>query len=1006
MRDVLVLYHDDMFADADSSISVEISNIDCMKIIKSMCKTEKAMYLLISFFIIQTIRLYNNQEEISVLVEDFDSSELKQYIFDNCQLHSMSEMLRTLSSPIKHNFSENEKLVILNEYNNTENHFYQSIKVLLKESAIEFIFQGKYIHDKTMVEAWANNFEKCVLDFALYKGDVDKLQLKPHSEEKMVVNNNKVAMLSLIEDSFINYKNRVALKGVKKELFFGDVEKLCIRLAAYLELQRIKKDEPVIIYSNGTDSTLLELPLVYALWRVGAIVIPISYKVPEAVLSNIIKETGVNVVFSNRELKIDSDVKCILLNELENKLECIDECNEKFVFGDVEEYDERTAFIIFTSGSTGKPKGVVVPFKALNNMFDMNIDRRNYGDGCNVLALLSWGFDAATHQYILEFVLGNTLILNGDYTKEGLKEILENVNVLITLPTMADYMLQQYDSEVFNNIRYVTFGGEKIEESTYAMLKKKAKNVKVILNNYGPTEATVCVGIKDLTLHYSKELQEVENVKCEVFDKNRKRLPYGAHGELYIKGANLTNGYLDEAETSKNFVWVDGELYYKTGDRAYGLTQNSYVICGRISDSDYIKVNGFRVDLNQINNAASSYLEAIVARTLYIEKKIVLFYSSKNAEIVKSNFVDYLVDKLPEYAIPADIIKVDAFPMTTNGKLDSKRLEELYFENHNESNRDENTVILPEISIEAEKLMEILSDTCKINQDIDIHTPFSKINLNSIDFMSFLSALSQNAINVSARELLAADTLYELAAVMNQKNVSDISKDHLYICFIPMCADQGFYYEFIKNCNIDLDNADIHFYPSIPDDMETLFSEYMNMQIAKIYEEIKNYDDVYFIGHSIGGKVAYYIASKLKTDKKATNINSILIFDTTPDSEKDVMKKIKRNPLKKIGMHFALDEILGEIKEKELKKLKKREYMKALDYIVDTDIECMDDGLKIDIPMLVLKSEENTYDLSVWENLDVKTNIVTIEDSIHTNIQNSVESARKYIDWLDGIKKM
>jgi acyl-coenzyme A synthetase/AMP-(fatty) acid ligase len=153
----------------------------------------------------------------------------------------------------------------------------------------------------------------------------------------------------------------------------------------------------------------------------------------------------------------------------------------------------------------------------------------------------------------------------------------------------------------------------------------------------------------------------------------------GAIGELYIGGAGLARGYLNQPELTKerfisNPFATEEDIakgytrLYKTGDLVRWLPDGNLEYIGR---NDFqVKIRGYRIELGEIENALASHPDIKQCVVLAHDAKLIAYYVGETKESLDG----YLKDKLPEYMVPATFIAMESFPLTINGKLDRKAL--------------------------------------------------------------------------------------------------------------------------------------------------------------------------------------------------------------------------------------------------------------------------------------------------------------------------------------------
>ncbi len=153
-------------------------------------------------------------------------------------------------------------------------------------------------------------------------------------------------------------------------------------------------------------------------------------------------------------------------------------------------------------------------------------------------------------------------------------------------------------------------------------------------------------------------------------------------GEIYIAGVGLAYGYLNRPElTAERFVphpWSSepGARLYRTGDLARYLSDGTIDYLGRADHQ--VKIRGFRIELGEIEAVLSQHPKVEGALVLVHEdaaggKRLVAYVAARE-EMPTSEWRNYLRGRLPEYMIPTVLMRLDALPLTANGKVDRRAL--------------------------------------------------------------------------------------------------------------------------------------------------------------------------------------------------------------------------------------------------------------------------------------------------------------------------------------------
>ena len=354
---------------------------------------------------------------------------------------------------------------------------------------------------------------------------------------------------------------------------------------------------------------------------------------------------------------------------------------------DIEVPSDSPAYCIYTSGSTGKPKGVVIEHGNLCNFVnanEKNEESRCYVSGGSVaLGFASLSFDVSVMEIHLSLTNGITLAMASEEERETpllLAEMLEKnkVDIVCVTPSFLDNMLEVPEMvRAFGNIKMYDLGAEAFPPSLYARIRQASPGA-VIVNGYGPTEATIsCISkvIEDdrnITIG-----RPAANVKAWIVDKYCNILPPGARGELLIGGMGVGRGYVNLPDKTKEvFIEFEGQRAYRSGDLARINMEGEIEFFGRLDNQ--VKLNGLRIELDEIENVINTYPG--------IERSVVLVYTPETGDpflcawFTSTDQVDtdklkaHVAKSLARYMIPRAFVRISSIPLTSNAKVDRKAL--------------------------------------------------------------------------------------------------------------------------------------------------------------------------------------------------------------------------------------------------------------------------------------------------------------------------------------------
>ncbi|KAF9344056.1 hypothetical protein BGX34_006036, partial [Mortierella sp. NVP85] len=345
------------------------------------------------------------------------------------------------------------------------------------------------------------------------------------------------------------------------------------------------------------------------------------------------------------------------------------------------------AYIVYTSGSTGRPKGVMIEHRGVVNYSLSRIEDYDINSNSQVLQFSSLNFDLSVMEMFTTFFSGASLHLLEDRLRLDRKELWEYIERhTITLAMLPPAILRECKSctPLYTGLTLISTG-EELPASLVRALQPLIPNGRII-NEYGATEVTVNGTNWKCPRDFSGDIVPVgrpmANNTAYLLDRNRQPVPMGAVGEIYIGGVGVARGYLNRPElTSKVFLSdpfagdKDAKMY-KTGDLGRYLHDGNIVHLGR--NDHQVKIRGFRIELGEIEALLVKHPLVDKATVITIgdgsDKKLVGYVVAKPDDNLVNTLRAHLTSCLPEYMVPAAIVRLESLPINANGKLDRKAL--------------------------------------------------------------------------------------------------------------------------------------------------------------------------------------------------------------------------------------------------------------------------------------------------------------------------------------------
>ncbi|MEV2225775.1 amino acid adenylation domain-containing protein [Nocardia vinacea] len=348
---------------------------------------------------------------------------------------------------------------------------------------------------------------------------------------------------------------------------------------------------------------------------------------------------------------------------------------------------ESLAYVLFTSGSTGRPKGVAVSHRAIGNHLAWMQSRYPLHADDVYLQKAAFTFDASMWGYFIPLRLGAKLLMatpDGHRDATYIAETIAAQQVTVTdfVPSMLAVFAAHTPAGTLPTLRHIIVGGELLPAETVAAVRAVCD--ASVLNVYGPTETAVAVTTWLATVDDQGGLpigSPVWNSRLYVLDSRLRPVPAGVTGELYIAGDQLARSYLGRADlTAERFVanpFGSGERMYRTGDLVAWSGPSVLKYLGR---TDFqVKLRGQRIELGDIEAALLAQPSVNQAAVLVVptelgDQLVAYAVPVPGVQLEVEPLRAALAGTLPPYMVPATIVELAEFPLSTAGKLDRKAL--------------------------------------------------------------------------------------------------------------------------------------------------------------------------------------------------------------------------------------------------------------------------------------------------------------------------------------------
>jgi amino acid adenylation domain-containing protein/non-ribosomal peptide synthase protein (TIGR01720 family) len=467
---------------------------------------------------------------------------------------------------------------------------------------------------------------------------------------------------------------------------------------------------------------------------------------------------------------------------------------------------EDLAYVIYTSGSTGKPKGAMIRQRGLVNYLSwcLNDYPLQAGQGSPVQS--SFSFDLTVTSLYSPLVAGKTVrLLSDQLGVEALGEILNqqaDFSLIKITPAHLQLLATQISpARAADCTHAFIIGGENLLKEHIALWQTNAPKTRLV-NEYGPTETVVgcCVYSAGPDWHAGRAVpigKPIQNTQLYVLDRWQQPVPVGVHGELYIGGEGVGRGYLNRPElTAERFIpdpWRDDPdaRLYRTGDLARYLPDGNLECLGRVDFQ--VKIRGYRVELEEVETVLGRCPGVKETVVWYVEnnalKRLVGYYVPIDPlhPPLAASLREQMLHELPEYMVPASFVRLDAIPLTSNGKVDRKQLPP-----PGDERPETGETYAPPRTPQEQILAEIWSEILGV-RPVGIYDNFFALGGDSILSIQVIARAGQAGLRLTPRQLFETQTIAGLAELAGSAPVA-LAEQGLLSGSVPLAPIQRWFF--------------------------------------------------------------------------------------------------------------------------------------------------------------------------------------------------------------------
>ncbi|MBP0637133.1 non-ribosomal peptide synthetase [Cupriavidus sp. AcVe19-6a] len=560
-------------------------------------------------------------------------------------------------------------------------------------------------------------------------------------------------------------------------LTHGELERQANRLAHRLVAQGIGAECRVGVALNRSPRMLVAL---MAVLKAGACFVPFDPAYPARRLLDMQEDAAPQLLLTERALRDAFPVMPglpVLVADDGN------DANWPAHDPGVPIHPGQLAYVIYTSGSTGRPKGVAVAHGPLAMHVVATAACYDITAASRELHFLSFSFDGAHERWMVPLASGASIVLRDDTlwsVEQTYAALRRHAVTHAGFPPRYLHQLAAWAESQGNPppLWLYSFGGEAMPRAGVERLTQ-ALRPQHIINGYGPTETVVTPLVwkaaadeaaAQVTGAYAPIGRPVGMRSAHVLDSRLEPVPVGVPGELYLGGEGLARGYLGRAGmTADRFIpdpfGTPGARLYRTGDLVRWRPDGCIEYLGR--QDHQVKIRGFRIELGEIEAhllAQPDVRQAVVLPHETPAGTRLVGYVAAPATVQAEALRSALAAALPDYMVPAAVLRLDSLPVTPNGKLDRRALPEPQWQ-------AEAAYAAP-VSAPERMLAAVWADVLGIAQ-VGLHDNFFALGGDSILSLQIVARARLQGWRLTPRQVFEHQTVAALARVAQRVDVAE-----------------------------------------------------------------------------------------------------------------------------------------------------------------------------------------------------------------------------------------
>ncbi len=825
--------------------------------------------------------------------------------------------------------------VEIQEYSNQVNGIVQFLVKTLSDSVqLNLQSQENFFDDFNLLERIERLSQAIVAgadslaDLKILNEQEQALQLEQWNKPAKIIEDGP-CVHQLFEKAALEFPDKVASSDASGAYTYIELNEKANQLAHHLKAQGIGSGDTVGICLP----LCKEVPLaLMAIIKTGAAYLPMDSRYPDERLHYFIEDSKPKLVLSVPHL-----IARLATKESEQALyySVFDDVHQELPGTnlDLAVSSNELLYVLYTSGSTGRPNCTATYHRSEHNLIDWYCGHFEMSAQDKVLVISALGFDLTQKNLMAPLTCGAQIVFHDKeiYDDAAIRPLIkeEAITWMNCAPSAFYPLVENAEEQELNTLRWVFLGGEPIamERLSHWYTNSQCK----LVNSYGPSECT------DISSYHIVERKIVEagefelpigsandNVNLYVLNKQQSLMPVGLPGELYVGGASVGPGYLNNPELSaERFIdnpFGEGKLY-KTGDLVKYRDDGEIIYIGR---SDFqIKVRGVRIEPGEIEariKDTEGVQDALVL--LDTQERLVAYVVSEHFSASPLVLTERLESELRNYLSnamqPSHYVILDKFPLSPNGKVDRKALPEPQaLQREYVAPVTENEIILA----------EIWQNVLKLDR-VSRYDNFFDIGGQSLIAVQLIAQINQAFdINAPLAILFEAQTLDMLAIKVDSFSKGEwqalvpiqTTGEKSLFCMHPLGGEILSYRDFARAMGDEfsvygVQSSGMMDGQDVIDDLDVMCKRYVDEM-----EAVTPSGEYYLAGRSIGGVLGFAIAQELEA--RGHKVVQLILFDSFIPTEENLEMLGLEHMRAALGAFIQIEEdqlkALGEIDQLE-----------------------------------------------------------------------------------------